>query len=140
MDIGQPGDRTKYLRKNTLDEGGVALPRNEKSRAYRTYPCDPEEVEVSGKHKGNDSWAPGSKHAVSYNAERIIGSGSFGVVFQATVVGSDEVVAIKKVLQDKRFKNREVQIMRMLAKVCLNSENHPFPAVFGFLICICIHT
>ena len=27
-----------------------------------------------------------------------------------------EVVAIKKVLQDKRFKNRELQIMRQLVK------------------------
>eukprot|EP00640_Fibrocapsa_japonica_P001527 CAMPEP_0113940704 /NCGR_PEP_ID=MMETSP1339-20121228/6779_1 /TAXON_ID=94617 /ORGANISM="Fibrocapsa japonica" /LENGTH=386 /DNA_ID=CAMNT_0000944627 /DNA_START=149 /DNA_END=1309 /DNA_ORIENTATION=+ /assembly_acc=CAM_ASM_000762 len=53
---------------------------------------------------------------ISYNAERIIGNGSFGVVFQATVVETGEVVAIKKVLQDKRFKNRELQIMRMMVK------------------------
>lgn len=31
-----------------------------------------------------------------------------------------QVVAIKKVLQDKRFKNRELQMMRMLAK-----KDHP---------------
>eukprot|EP01103_Thecamoeba_quadrilineata_P019005 TRINITY_DN7525_c0_g1_i1.p1 TRINITY_DN7525_c0_g1~~TRINITY_DN7525_c0_g1_i1.p1 ORF type:complete len:528 (+),score=83.04 TRINITY_DN7525_c0_g1_i1:189-1586(+) len=54
-------------------------------------------------------------NGVSYAAERIIGSGSFGVVFQASLVGSNnEVVAIKKVLQDKRFKNRELQIMSLL--------------------------
>lgn len=29
---------------------------------------------------------------------------------------SGEIVAIKKVLQDKRFKNRELQIMRQLVK------------------------
>lgn len=52
--------------------------------------------------------------AISYSAERVIGNGSFGVVFQATVVETGEVVAIKKVLQDKRFKNRELQIMRQL--------------------------
>mmetsp|Transcript_7435 Transcript_7435/g.21990 ORF Transcript_7435/g.21990 Transcript_7435/m.21990 type:complete len:413 (-) Transcript_7435:175-1413(-) len=51
-----------------------------------------------------------------FNAERIIGNGSFGVVFRATVVETGEVVAIKKVLQDKRFKNRELHIMRQLAK------------------------
>lgn len=34
---------------------------------------------------------------VSYNAEHIIGNGSFGVVFQAVVVETGEVVAIKKV-------------------------------------------
>ncbi|KAL3776117.1 hypothetical protein ACHAWO_008718 [Cyclotella atomus] len=53
---------------------------------------------------------------ISYSAERIIGNGSFGVVFQASVVETGEIVAIKKVLQDKRFKNRELQIMRLLVK------------------------
>jgi glycogen synthase kinase 3 beta len=53
---------------------------------------------------------------ISYSAERIIGNGSFGVVFEAKVVETNEVVAIKKVLQDKRFKNRELQIMRQLVK------------------------
>lgn len=41
---------------------------------------------------------------MSYAAERVIGNGSFGVVFQAVVVETGEVVAIKKVLQDRRFK------------------------------------
>jgi glycogen synthase kinase 3 beta len=53
-------------------------------------------------------------NGVSYIADRVIGNGSFGVVMQAMVAGSGEVVAIKKVLQDKRFKNRELQIMKML--------------------------
>jgi len=39
-----------------------------------------------------------SGQTISYNAERIIGNGSFGVVFQATVEGTGEVVAIKKVM------------------------------------------
>eukprot|EP00163_Fabomonas_tropica_P034505 TRINITY_DN957_c0_g1_i1.p1 TRINITY_DN957_c0_g1~~TRINITY_DN957_c0_g1_i1.p1 ORF type:complete len:367 (+),score=46.76 TRINITY_DN957_c0_g1_i1:833-1933(+) len=51
---------------------------------------------------------------ITYHASQVIGSGSFGVVFQATIAGTSEVVAIKKVLQDKRFKNRELQIMRMV--------------------------
>ena len=58
----------------------------------------------------------GSGQMISYSAERIIGNGSFGVVFQAMSVETGEVVAIKKVLQDKRFKNRELTIMRLLAK------------------------
>lgn len=36
--------------------------------------------------------------------EKVIGNGSFGVVFQATMAETGEVVAVKKVLQDKRFK------------------------------------
>jgi glycogen synthase kinase 3 beta len=60
--------------------------------------------------------SPSSEQTISYSAERIIGNGSFGVVFQAAVVETGETVAIKKVLQDKRFKNRELQIMRQLVK------------------------
>ena len=36
--------------------------------------------------------------------EKVIGNGSFGVVFQATMADTGDVVAVKKVLQDKRFK------------------------------------
>lgn len=38
-----------------------------------------------------------AEQTISYSAERIIGNGSFGVVFQATVVETGDVVAIKKV-------------------------------------------
>jgi len=65
-------------------------------------------------NNNNNNAADGT--TISYSAERIIGNGSFGVVFQAAVVETGEIVAIKKVLQDKRFKNRELQIMRQLVK------------------------
>lgn len=58
---------------------------------------------------------------INYDAQRMIGHGSFGAVFLAKVVETDDVVAIKKVLQDKRFKNRELQIMRQIAK-----QPHPY--------------
>lgn len=51
---------------------------------------------------------------ISYTDAKVIGNGSFGVVYQAKLTESGELVAIKKVLQDKRFKNRELQIMRKL--------------------------
>ncbi|XP_033209776.1 glycogen synthase kinase-3 beta-like isoform X4 [Belonocnema kinseyi] len=51
---------------------------------------------------------------VSYTDTKVIGNGSFGVVYQAKLCDTGEMVAIKKVLQDKRFKNRELQIMRRL--------------------------
>ena len=41
---------------------------------------------------------------VALTNEKVIGNGSFGVVFQATLVETGENVAVKKVLQDKRFK------------------------------------
>ncbi|KAF6154490.1 hypothetical protein GIB67_028382, partial [Kingdonia uniflora] len=54
------------------------------------------------------------KQTISYMAERVVGTGSFGIVFQAKCLESGEAVAIKKVLQDKRYKNRELQIMHLL--------------------------
>eukprot|EP01080_Neovahlkampfia_damariscottae_P005737 gene5737-9560_t len=50
----------------------------------------------------------------TYKAEKIIGTGSFGTVYLAKVNETGETVAIKKVLQDKRFKNRELQIMKTI--------------------------
>lgn len=41
---------------------------------------------------------------VSYTDTKVIGNGSFGVVFQAKLCDTGELVAIKKVLQDRRFK------------------------------------
>uniref|UniRef100_A0A671SMF7 Glycogen synthase kinase-3 beta n=1 Tax=Sinocyclocheilus anshuiensis TaxID=1608454 RepID=A0A671SMF7_9TELE len=57
---------------------------------------------------------PDRPQEVSYTDTKVIGNGSFGVVYQAKLCNTGELVAIKKVLQDKRFKNRELQIMRKL--------------------------
>jgi hypothetical protein len=51
---------------------------------------------------------------ISYTDAKVIGNGSFGVVYQAKLINTSELVAIKKVLQDRRYKNRELQIMRRL--------------------------
>lgn len=67
-----------------------------------------------------------STKAISYAAERVIGNGSFGVVYQATVIETGETVAIKKVLQDRRFKNRELQIMGALDHPCVVQLKHCF--------------
>ena len=51
---------------------------------------------------------------MTYNVEKIIGNGTFGVVYKASVAETGEIVAIKKVFQDKRYKNRELQILKVL--------------------------
>ncbi|EPQ26467.1 uncharacterized protein PFL1_06115 [Pseudozyma flocculosa PF-1] len=81
----------------------------------------------------------GEQKEIAYTNCKVVGNGSFGVVFQARLVTGgngnlvegagasqdqgaaagtskeqQEDVAIKKVLQDKRFKNRELQIMRIV--------------------------
>lgn len=57
---------------------------------------------------------PDRPQEISYTDSKVIGNGSFGVVYQARLCDTGEQIAIKKVLQDKRFKNRELQIMRKL--------------------------
>ncbi|XP_020996532.1 shaggy-related protein kinase theta-like isoform X3 [Arachis duranensis] len=59
-------------------------------------------------------------------AERVVGTGSFGVVYQAKCVETGELVAIKKVLQDKRYKNRELQVMRILDHTNVLKLKHCF--------------
>lgn len=54
---------------------------------------------------------PERSQEVAYTDIKVIGNGSFGVVYQARLAETRELVAIKKVLQDKRFKYRELQIM-----------------------------
>ncbi|GFY89291.1 shaggy-like protein kinase 41 [Actinidia rufa] len=67
-----------------------------------------------------------SKQVASYIAEHVVGTGSFGVVVQAKCRETGEVVAIKKVLQDKRYKNRELQIMQMLDHPNIVAIKHCF--------------
>jgi glycogen synthase kinase 3 beta len=56
----------------------------------------------------------GVRSSVNFTTDKVVGNGSFGVVYAATCLETGETVAIKKVLQDKRFKNRELQIMKMM--------------------------
>lgn len=48
----------------------------------------------------------GLTEELQYTQCKIVGNGSFGVVFQTKLSPSNEDAAIKRVLQDKRFKVR----------------------------------
>ena len=52
-----------------------------------------------------------------FDKKDIIGQGAFGEVFLAKIKKTGEKVAVKKVFQDRRYKNRELSIMQKL--------NHP---------------
>lgn len=46
----------------------------------------------------------GKQIKLEYTNKKITGNGSFGVVYQTRLVETKEEAAIKKVLQDRRFK------------------------------------
>lgn len=62
----------------------------------------------------------------TYTIEKVVGNGSFGVVYQAVIAETSETVAIKKVFQDKRYKNRELEIMRELYHPNIVKLKHAF--------------
>lgn len=62
----------------------------------------------------------------TYNAERIIGNGTFGIVYSAHIVETEEVVAIKKVFVDRRYRNRELQIWREMRHPNIVALKHAF--------------
>lgn len=68
----------------------------------------------------------GTNNKWTYDAEKVVGNGTFGVVFKARVEETGEIVAIKKVYQDRRYKNRELQILRELDHPCIIYLKHAF--------------
>jgi len=54
---------------------------------------------------------------IIFDKNNVIGSGAFGEVYIGRIKSTKEDVAVKKVFQDKRYKNRELSIMKEL--------NHP---------------
>jgi len=73
-------------------------------------------VDLSESSKGEKaSNSAADDNGVPYRIKKVIGNGSFGVVFEAENKACGEVVAIKEVLQDRRFKNRELHIIKMLS-------------------------
>ena len=57
--------------------------------------------------------------SASYVVERVVGSGSFGVVLAGRWKETGAAIALKRVLQDRRYKNRELQILRALSHPCI---------------------
>lgn len=62
----------------------------------------------------------------TYNAERVIGNGTFGIVYSAHIVETNETVAIKKVFVDRRYRNRELQVWREMHHPNIVTLKHAF--------------
>ena len=87
----------------------------------------PPGTEREGNHNQQDKQKKKDNAEFTYTTTSIVGTGSFGIVYKATVVETGEVVAIKKVFQDQRYKNRELQVMQELHHPnCINLKNFFF--------------
>jgi serine/threonine protein kinase len=98
--------KSDFIQKKTLSQ---------KTRITRDYHTSPSSPFVShGKYETHTFNSNGRIETIQFNEDKVVGKGSFGVVFMGKVLETGENVAIKKVYQDKRYKNRELQIMKML--------------------------
>ena len=61
-----------------------------------------------------------------FTALSILGKGTFGVVYRAKEEKSDDFIAIKRVFQDKKYKNRELDILKELNHPNIISLKHFF--------------
>jgi serine/threonine protein kinase len=74
---------------------------------------------IATKGKGGED----ETEEISYTDAKVIGNGSFGVVYQARLISTSELVAIKKVLQDRRYK----------VSVVSSSYNHSGPSGYSLI-------
>lgn len=68
-------------------------------------------------------WEGGGRQ---YRMEKVVGNGAFGIVWRAREVGSAECVAIKKVVLDRRYHNRELEMMKGLDNEYVIKLHHAF--------------
>lgn len=61
-----------------------------------------------------------------YHLEKVVGNGAFGIVWRAREEGSSESVAIKKVVLDRRYHNRELEMMKGLNHEFVIKLHHSF--------------
>jgi|ERR1700761_2506989 len=92
---------------SSLDLAAVCVFRQTPANAHPAALDDPtREVKVVA-----SDGRTGDQRDLAYTNCKVIGNGSFGIVFQARMVNvpkEEEDIAIKKVLQDKRFKVRVI--------------------------------
>ena len=92
----------------------IGLKTTDSSKEVKSFSTLNKNKETKTNVNENNLNTKSQENNYTYTATQVIGSGSFGVVYQAIIVETGEVVAIKKVLQDKRYKNRELEIIKDL--------------------------
>jgi serine/threonine protein kinase len=117
-----------------MEKKNIAISNNNKNNNNNNYKKDTTNNLISlntekdkDKEKLKQKEDKEKENSLTYNATEVIGSGSFGVVYLAKIAETSEIVAIKKVFQDKKYKNRELQILKELNHPnVINLRNHFF--------------
>ncbi|KAL1495657.1 hypothetical protein AB1Y20_016523 [Prymnesium parvum] len=75
--------------------------------------------------EGNtEIWEGGGRR---FRVEKVVGNGAFGIVWRALEEGgSGQLLAIKKVVLDRRYHNRELEMMKGLEHECVIKLHHHF--------------
>lgn len=77
--------------------------------------------------KGSNEETAKTDRSENFQWLKIIGQGTFGVVYKAEELGTKKVVAIKKVYQDPKYSNREFKIVMELDHPnCIKVHNYFF--------------
>ena len=71
---------------------------------YYTFPEADNSSDIEVIREKVQDGVTGETKEMQYTQCKIVGNGSFGVVFQTKLAPNGEDAAIKRVLQDKRFK------------------------------------
>jgi glycogen synthase kinase 3 beta len=107
-------------RRSRLSAGEAALPSSPLAQSAGPSPTSKlEEAQEAAPAQDNEPQC-------TYNAERVIGNGTFGIVYSAHIVETDETVAIKKVFVDRRYRNRELQLWREMRHPNIVTLKHAF--------------
>ena len=73
--------------------------------------------------RDGEMWEGGGRR---YRMEKVVGNGAFGIVWRAREEGSTDLVAIKKVVLDRRYHNRELEMMHGLDNEFVIKLHHSF--------------
>ena len=109
------GERDKPKPLHSGQRGGVGEERKSKvGGSKKLHECRSMEKVVLSRGDGTFDCTPKNMGENDVELISMIGQGTFGKVFKGRLKRTGHLVAVKRVFQDPKYKNREIEIVRML--------------------------